>query len=137
MVRRVFFAAASALCSKLCYVFPRLLHLLAHHPDFSTEPSELADIGKYIIYYLSTVASEPSLALTYKYAERVKQARDLIPGDEDNIYILSDLAQTLIKKWEEKKGWRSGYSWWSRRSRSSRGSRGWKRSIFKSTGNKR
>ncbi|KAG4416704.1 hypothetical protein IFR04_010163 [Cadophora malorum] len=86
-------------------LFPRLLHLLAHHPDFSTEPSELADIGKYIIYYLSTVASEPSLALTYKYAERVKQARDLIPGDEDNIYILSDLAQTLIKKWEEKKGW--------------------------------
>lgn len=86
-------------------LFPRLLHLLAHHPDFSTEPTELADIGKYIIYYLSTVASEPSLALTYKYAERVKQARDLIPGDEDNIYILSDLAQTLIKKWEEKKGW--------------------------------
>ncbi|PVH74836.1 hypothetical protein DL98DRAFT_537088 [Cadophora sp. DSE1049] len=86
-------------------LFPRLLHLLAHHPDFSTEPTELADIGKYIIYYLSTVASEPSLALTYKYAERVKQARNLIPGDEDNIYILSDLAQTLIKKWEEKKGW--------------------------------
>ncbi|KAL5322879.1 hypothetical protein ACEPPN_010858 [Leptodophora sp. 'Broadleaf-Isolate-01'] len=85
-------------------LFPRLLHLLAHHPDFSTEPEELADIGKYIIYYLSTVASEESLALTYKYAERVKQARDLL-SEDGNIYILSDLAQTLIKKWEEKKGW--------------------------------
>ncbi|CZT03551.1 related to SPO76 protein [Rhynchosporium agropyri] len=86
-------------------LFPRLLHLLAHHPDFSTELEELADIGKYIIYYLSTVVSEETLALTYKYAERVKQARDLLAKDEDNIYILSDLAQTLIKKWEEKKGW--------------------------------
>ncbi|KAK6582257.1 hypothetical protein PZA11_004665 [Diplocarpon coronariae] len=86
-------------------LFPRLLHLLAHHPDFSTEPNYLADIGKYIIYYLSTVVSEQSLALTYKYAQRVKQARDALSKDDDNLYILSDLAQALIRKWEEKKGW--------------------------------
>lgn len=86
-------------------LFPRLLHLLAHHPDFSTEPEELADNGKYIIYYLSTVCSEQNLALTHKYAERVKQARDAISKDDENLYILSDLATTLIRKWEEKKGW--------------------------------
>ncbi|KAI9047900.1 hypothetical protein LZ554_007702 [Drepanopeziza brunnea f. sp. 'monogermtubi'] len=86
-------------------LFPRLLHLLAHHPDFSTEPVELADIGKYIIFYLSTVCSDESLALIHKYAERVKQARDAISKDDENLYILSDLATTLIRKWEEKKGW--------------------------------
>jgi sister-chromatid-cohesion protein PDS5 len=87
-------------------VFPRLIHLLAHHPDYSTNPVELQDHARYILYYITTVASEDNLALIYKYAERVKQARDALPGsDSDNIYVLSDLAQALIKKWEEKKGW--------------------------------
>jgi sister-chromatid-cohesion protein PDS5 len=59
-----------------------------------------------VLYYITTVASEDNLALIYKYAERVKQARDALPGsDSENIYVLSDLAQALIKKWEEKKGW--------------------------------
>jgi sister-chromatid-cohesion protein PDS5 len=50
--------------------------------------------------------SEDNLALIYKYAERVKQARDALPGsDPDKLYVLSDLAQSLMKKWEEKKGW--------------------------------
>jgi sister-chromatid-cohesion protein PDS5 len=87
-------------------VFPRLIHLLAHHPDYSTNPGELQDHARYILYYITTVASEDNIALIYKYAERVKQARDALPGsDSDSIYVLSDLAQALIKKWEEKKGW--------------------------------
>jgi sister-chromatid-cohesion protein PDS5 len=87
-------------------VFPRLIHLLAHHPDYSTSPGELQDHGRYLLYYITTVASEDNLALIYKYAERVKQARDALSGsDSENIYVLSDLAQALIKKWEEKKGW--------------------------------
>jgi sister-chromatid-cohesion protein PDS5 len=87
-------------------VFPRLIHLLAHHPDYSTNPVELQDHARYLLYYITTVASEENLPLIYKYAERVKQARDALPSsDSDNIYVLSDLAQALIKKWEEKKGW--------------------------------
>jgi sister-chromatid-cohesion protein PDS5 len=85
-------------------VFPRLIHLLAHHPDYSTNPGELQDHARYLLYYITTVASDDNLALIYKYAERVKQARDAL-SDSDNIYVLSDLAQALIKKWEEKKGW--------------------------------
>jgi sister-chromatid-cohesion protein PDS5 len=87
-------------------VFPRLLHLLAHHPDYSTEGEELRDHGRYILYYLMTVASEANLPHIYKYAERVKSARDALPNaDSERLYLLSDLAQTLIKKWQEKKGW--------------------------------
>lgn len=92
-------------------VLPRLIHLLAHHPDFSVEPEELKDIGTYILYYLNTVATEENLPMIYKYAQRVKQAKDAIPGaDSDNLYILSDLTQILVKKYEEKKGW-SMQSW--------------------------
>lgn len=87
-------------------IFARLLSLLAHHPDYSTDPIELKDHAQYILYYIASVASEDNLGLIYKYAERVKQARDGISAkDSDRLYVLSDLAQAVIRKWEEKKGW--------------------------------
>ena len=59
-----------------------------------------------MLYYIITVASEENVGLIYKYAERVKQARDGINTKEsDRLYVLSDLAQAVIRKWEEKKGW--------------------------------
>ena len=86
--------------------FPRLLSLLAHHPDYTPVPAELIDHARYILYYVSTVATEDNLGLIYKYAQSVKQARDGInPKESDNLYVLSDLAQTVIQKWELKKGW--------------------------------
>ncbi|KAF7857291.1 hypothetical protein EAF04_009532 [Stromatinia cepivora] len=85
---------------------PRLLSLLAHHPDYSAEPKELVDHARYILYYVSSVASEDNLGLIYKYAQSVKQARDAInPAESENLYVLSDLAQAVISKWEVKKGW--------------------------------
>ncbi|EHK97131.1 putative Sister chromatid cohesion protein pds5 [Glarea lozoyensis 74030] len=89
-------------------VLPRLISVLAHHPDFGLEPAELVDQARYIVFYLSCVVSEENLPLVYKYAERVKQARDALSTsdeDKDNIYIMSDLATYLIKSWQEKKGW--------------------------------
>ncbi|KAM3083145.1 Sister chromatid cohesion protein pds5 [Clarireedia jacksonii] len=86
--------------------FPRLLSLLAHHPDYSTEPTELKDHAVYILYYVSAVASEDNLGLIFKYAQSVKQARDAInPKESENLYVLSDLAQAVITRWEQKKGW--------------------------------
>ncbi|APA14981.1 hypothetical protein SS1G_13681 [Sclerotinia sclerotiorum 1980 UF-70] len=85
---------------------PRLLSLLAHHPDYSVEPRELIDHARYILYYVSSIASEDNLGLIYKYAQSVKQARDSInPVESENLYVLSDLAQAVISKWEVKKGW--------------------------------
>lgn len=83
------------------------LSLLAHHPDYSKEPENLKDHARYILYYLNALASEDNLGLIYKYAERVKQARDGINANEsERLYVLSDLAQAVIRKWELKKGWR-------------------------------
>lgn len=86
--------------------FPRLLSLLASHPDFSLDPVELADHAKYILYYINAVITEENLPLVYKYAERVKQARDAInTSDPENLYVLADCSMALIKKFQEKKGW--------------------------------
>ncbi|OLN81675.1 Sister chromatid cohesion protein pds5 [Colletotrichum chlorophyti] len=101
-------------------IMGRLISLLAHHPDFSKPEnldnatdeelaafaSDLADHGRYILYYLTNVATEDNLGLIYKYAERVKQTRDAIhPDESDHLYIVSDLAQAVIRKFQERKNW--------------------------------
>lgn len=84
----------------------RLLSILAHHPDYSPDAEDLVDTARYILFYVSTVVNEDNLGLIFKYAERVKQVRDAIkPAESDRLYILSDLAQAVIRKWQEKKGW--------------------------------
>lgn len=87
-------------------IIGRLIPLLAHHPDYSSETNDLADFANYFIFYLSVVASEENISLIYKYAERVKQTRDAVSPDEsERLYVLSDLAQAVIRKWQEKRNW--------------------------------
>ena len=41
-----------------------------------------------------------------EYAERVKQTKDnLNPEMSDNLYALSDLAQAVIRKWQDRRAW--------------------------------
>lgn len=87
-------------------IMPRLISLLAHHPDLGPTEDDLADHARYILYYISNVATEENLGLIFRYAERVKQTRDAIsPEKSENLYMVSDLAQAVIRKWQEKRGW--------------------------------
>jgi sister-chromatid-cohesion protein PDS5 len=86
-------------------VMARLLSLLAHHPDYSAEMDELVDHARYILFYVSLVATDSNLGLIYKYAERVKQTQDGLDPESNNHQVLSDLAQAVIRKWQEKKNW--------------------------------
>ncbi|KAF7349279.1 Sister chromatid cohesion protein pds5 [Mycena sanguinolenta] len=54
-------------------MFIRLLHLLAHHPDFAVSEEEMRDIAK------------------------GKTVRDADSQDSENLYIMCELAQELIK----------------------------------------
>lgn len=84
----------------------RLISILAHHPDFSPEAAELVDHARYLLFYISNVATEANFGMIFKYAERVKQTLDGIdPSKSERLYILSDLAQTLLRKWQERKNW--------------------------------
>lgn len=87
-------------------IMGRLIPLLAHHPDFSPDINDLADFANYFLFYLGAIASEDNISLIYKYAERVKQTRDGInPDASDNLYVLSDLAQAVIRKFQERRNW--------------------------------
>ncbi|KAI1881581.1 hypothetical protein JX265_000407 [Neoarthrinium moseri] len=87
-------------------IMGRLISLLAHHPDYDTEVEGLLDHARYILYYVSNVATEQNFGLIFKYAERVKQTLDGInPSQSDNLYVISDLAQAVLRKWQERKGW--------------------------------
>lgn len=89
-------------------VFARLLSLLAHHPDYSSEPDDLVDLTRYIMFYLQNVATADNLSLIFHIAQRVKQTRDAITSSDfanEALYTLSDLAQLTIRKFEEEKGW--------------------------------
>jgi predicted membrane channel-forming protein YqfA (hemolysin III family) len=57
-------------------IFIRLLHLLAHHPDFATSQEEMLDIAKYIQFYLSQVANADTISLLYHLAMKGKTVRD-------------------------------------------------------------
>jgi sister-chromatid-cohesion protein PDS5 len=98
--------AAKANDSGMVQVFVRFLSLLAHHQDFSPNPEELEDFIEYIMFYLKCVATESNLPLIYHLAQRVKTVQDGIdPSKSDNLYVLSDLAQAIIKRFQEEKGW--------------------------------
>jgi len=91
-------------------LFARLLSLLAWHPDFECNEEErvqnLCDFATYIVFYLQNVSTQENLGLIYHVAQRVKSVQDGIdPSKSENLYILSDLAQAVIRKFEELKGW--------------------------------
>ncbi|KAK4057405.1 Sister chromatid cohesion protein pds5 [Microbotryomycetes sp. JL221] len=87
----------------------RLIHLLAHHPDFEGQEhdsEEIATMSKYIEMYLETLASERNISFLWHLAMRVKSVRDKTSSEYDmNLYILSELAQLLIKRKATAHGW--------------------------------
>ncbi|KAI0128699.1 armadillo-type protein [Xylariales sp. AK1849] len=87
-------------------IMGRLISLLAHHPDYNVEMDDLVDHARYLIYHVSNVVTEQNFGMVFKYAERVKQTLDGIsPAQSENLYVISDLAQTVLRKWQERKGW--------------------------------
>lgn len=78
--------------------FPRLLHLLAHHPDFAKTHDSVVGMSKfarffrarsnidhthhnrYIRFYITTVATTDNISLIFHLAEKVKTIRDAESG---------------------------------------------------------
>jgi len=71
--------------------FPRLLHLLAHHTDFSTAENDLDDMVNYLTFYLDCVGMADNYALFFHLAQRVKQARDALEPDKSEVLQFYDL----------------------------------------------
>ncbi|KAJ3999568.1 armadillo-type protein [Lentinula boryana] len=88
------------------FIFIRLLHLLAHHPDFAVSRSELQDIAKYVQFYLELIGSEETISLLYHLASKGKTVRD--PESQvysENLYAMCEIAQELIKLRAQHNNW--------------------------------
>ncbi|KAK7713576.1 Sister chromatid cohesion protein pds5 [Botryosphaeria dothidea] len=86
--------------------FSRFLSLLAHHPDYSTDIDNLRDFVQYIMFFLKTVANEDNISLIYHVAQRVKSVEDAIDASKsENLYVLSDLAQGVVQRFQNLHGW--------------------------------
>ncbi|OMP83526.1 Sister chromatid cohesion protein pds5 [Diplodia seriata] len=86
--------------------FARFLSLLAHHPDYSAEADNLRDFVQYVMFFLKTVANADNVSLVYHVAQRVKSVEDAIdPAASENLYVLSDLAQGVIQRFQTLHGW--------------------------------
>ncbi|TIB29981.1 hypothetical protein E3P86_03580 [Wallemia ichthyophaga] len=87
-------------------IFYRLLHTLAHHPDFSAHPADIEATAKYITFYLELVATSENINLLYHLAGRLKTVRDITTKENSvNLYILSELGQHLTSTLAHNKKW--------------------------------
>ncbi|CBQ68347.1 related to PDS5-precocious dissociation of sister chromatids [Sporisorium reilianum SRZ2] len=87
--------------------FVRLLHVLAHHPDFSREtPDDVRQFVRYLDFFLDALAGAPNISLFMYLATRVKGVRDAeSQGASENLYALSELAQLVIQRRASHAGW--------------------------------
>uniref|UniRef100_A0A0W0GEX7 Cohesin-associated protein pds5 n=2 Tax=Moniliophthora roreri TaxID=221103 RepID=A0A0W0GEX7_MONRR len=89
-------------------IFIRLLHLLAHHPDYPEviTKNTLSDISLYIVFYVDLVANQDTVSLLYHLAMKGKTVQDA-EGDpySENLYVLCEIAQELLKARAHQKGW--------------------------------
>ncbi|KAG8711503.1 hypothetical protein FRC11_002628, partial [Ceratobasidium sp. 423] len=87
-------------------LFIRLLHLLAHHPDFAVTTEGLQDMAKYIEFYLEIVATAENISLQFHLALKAKTVRDADSHVfSEHLYVLSELAQHLIRARAKNRGW--------------------------------
>ncbi|KAG9103997.1 hypothetical protein FRC06_006261 [Ceratobasidium sp. 370] len=87
-------------------LFIRLLHLLAHHPDFSETGEGLQDMAKYIEFYLDIIATAENISLQFHLALKAKTVRDSESHVfSEHLYVLSELAQHLIRARAKNRQW--------------------------------
>lgn len=66
--------------------FLRLIHLLAHHPDFEGDDhddDDIATMSKYVEMYIDCITTEQNAPYLFHLALKVKTVRDK-DGDEDH-----------------------------------------------------
>nr|KAJ3419747.1 hypothetical protein HK105_006552 [Polyrhizophydium stewartii] len=85
--------------------FGSFLHLIAHHPDFSSESEDLEMAEGYIHFFFETVATAENVAMLYSVAAKVKTLKDKYADDSQKLYIAGELAQILIQDRASSNSW--------------------------------
>lgn len=68
--------------------FMQLIHILAHHPDFSISNNDLVLFMQYLKFFISCVASPDNVAYLYHVTQKIKLSKDVrsIEQSEVNTY---------------------------------------------------
>lgn len=78
--------------------FMQLIHILAHHPDFSISTNDLALFMRYLQFFISCMAAPENVAYLYHVTQKIKLSKDVRANEQsESSYCLSDLAALLIK----------------------------------------
>ncbi|KAI8082933.1 armadillo-type protein [Halteromyces radiatus] len=87
----------------------RLIHLLAHHPDFGQSDEELYTFSQYIDFYISCIVTSENISYLYNCVQKIKISVDTLAEDEgENSNILCDLACRLFERKSKRSGWQIG-----------------------------
>ncbi|KAF9235796.1 armadillo-type protein [Melanogaster broomeanus] len=96
----------AARVDQLEIIFIRLLHLLAHHPDFATAHENMQEMAKYIEFYLDLIVSSENISFLYHLTMKAKTVRDAESHTySENLYAMSELAQELIRTRAQGRSW--------------------------------
>ncbi|GAA6010454.1 hypothetical protein JCM10207_001312 [Rhodosporidiobolus poonsookiae] len=89
--------------------FVRLIHLLAHHPDFEGDDhdvEEIKTVAKYFEFYFDIFATAENISYLFYLASRIKTVSDRqSPAYSANLYTLAEVAQHLLKALGKRHGW--------------------------------
>ncbi|KAI9267841.1 armadillo-type protein [Sporodiniella umbellata] len=84
----------------------RLIHMLAHHPDFTVALEDLAIFAQYIRFFLRCVATVDNVSFLYHVAQKIKLSKDMVSEElSHNSYLLSDMTSMLIKTRCKESSW--------------------------------
>ncbi|KAI8343353.1 armadillo-type protein [Chlamydoabsidia padenii] len=84
----------------------RLIHLLAHHPDFGSSDEELETFAQYIDFYISCITTHENITPLYYYVQRIKLSVDALEESyTKNSQILCELAALLLERRAKRSGW--------------------------------
>lgn len=59
----------------------RLIHLLAHHPDFSIAADDLNVSAQYLRFFLSCVATADNVSFLYHILQKIKLSKDMVSNE--------------------------------------------------------
>lgn len=75
---------SSALDSSLV----RLIHLLAHHPDFSIATEDLNISAQYLRFFISCVATADNVSFLYHILQKIKLSKDMVSAELSQVSSL-------------------------------------------------
>ncbi|KAI8988168.1 armadillo-type protein [Mycotypha africana] len=84
----------------------RLVHLLAHHPDFTEAIEDLQVFAQYFKFYFNCVATADNVSFLYHVLQKIKLSKDMVAEElSKNSYVLSDLAGLIVKTKCKESSW--------------------------------